>query len=296
MFELRVLSGLHLGAALPLFGDTWLIGQADEADLMLSDAGVAPQHCTLRREGEQWLAQPAAGDAFSITVEQAFQVADVWLCIAQPETPWAACMPPAAPMTETTATTQPQAAEPPPQAPAPVAARKGIFTRGLRALTCSLLLLLTFTVLSWVLQPTVAQTQVSTSSQPTLRTADELQVPLRKMLRERDLASAVKLETHNNRVRLTGRLSATQMQIYNRMLERFHAEYASDVALDNQVKQLKVTLPFRIVQITTGSRANIVTDDGQRLFVGDEVDQLRLVSITSDQIEFNGRDNIKVSW
>jgi type III secretion protein D len=50
------------------------------------------------------------------------------------------------------------------------------------------------------------------------------------------------------------------------------------------------------VQITTGSRANIVTDDGQRLFVGDEVDHLRLVSITSDQIEFNGRDNIKVSW
>ena len=55
-------------------------------------------------------------------------------------------------------------------------------------------------------------------------------------------------------------------------------------------------LPFRIVQITTGSRANIVTDDGQRLFIGDEVDELRLVSITGNQIEFSGRENIKVSW
>ncbi len=288
MFELRVLSGLHLGAALPLFGDKWLIGHADEADLMLSDARVAARQCELRREETRWLAQPHGGEAYAINSEEPFQVADVWLCVARIDTPWAACMPPATPsMPEETA-------EAPNKAISPVAARKGIFTRSIRTLVWSLMLLLTLTVMSWVLQPTVAQTQVI-SSRP-LSTPAELQAPLQKMLRERDLASLVKVDMHNQRLRLTGRLSKPQMQIYKRMLERFNATYTSDIPLDNQVRLLKVRLPFRIVQITTGSRANIVTDDGQRLFIGDEVDNLRLVAITSTQIEFNGRDNIKVSW
>lgn len=290
MFELRVLSGLHLGAALPLFGDQWLIGQADEADLMLSDARVAARACELRREESQWLAQPESGEAFTVNIEAPFQVADVWLCVARIDTPWAACLPPATPPApEASPEAEPQSA------PAvAVAARKGIFTRSIRALSWSLMLLLTLTVTSWVLQPTVAQTQVASSTPQS--TPAELQAPLQKMLRERDLAKVVKLDMHNQRLRLTGRLSKSQMQIYNRMLERFNATYTSATPLDNQVKLLKVSLPFRIVQITTGSRANIVTDDGQRLFVGDEVDHLRLVAITSDQIEFNGRDNIKVSW
>ena len=287
MFELRVLSGLHLGAALPLFGDKWLIGQADEADLMLSDARVAARHCELMREETQWLAQPEGGEAFPVNIEEPFLVADVWLCVARIDTPWAACMPPVTPPVPE------KSAEAPPEVVPPVAARKGIFTRSIRTLAWSLMLLLTLTVMSWVLQPTVAQTQVA--SRP-LSTPAELQAPLQKMLHDRDLASAVKLDMHNQRLRLTGRLSKSRMQIFNRMLERFNATYTSDTPLDNQVKLLKVSLPFRIVQITTGSRANIVTDDGQRLFIGDEVDNLRLVSITSSQIEFNGRDNIKVSW
>jgi len=288
MFELRVLSGLHLGAALPLFGDRWLIGHAEEADLMLSDPCVAARQCELRREEAGWLAQPDGGEAYSITPDAPFQVADVWLCVAQVDTPWAACLPPA-----------PASAPEAPAGPAsetavPAAARKGVVSRSIRTLAWSLMLLLSLTVMSWVLQPTVAQTQVADSRHP--RTPAELQAPLQKMLRERDLASLVKLDMHNQRLRLTGRLSKAQMQIFNRMLERFNATYSSDIPLNNQVRLLKVRLPFRIVQITTGSRANIVTDEGQRLFVGDEVDNLRLVAITSDQIEFNGRDNIKVNW
>ncbi|MCX3310410.1 type III secretion protein [Pantoea vagans] len=288
MFELRVLSGLHLGAALPLFGDKWLIGRADEADLMLSDARVAARQCELRREETQWLAQPDGGQAYAITPEEPFQVADVWLCVARIDTPWAACLPPANPPAPE------ELADAPSEAVPAVAARKGIVTRSIRTLAWSLMLLLTLTVMSWVLQPTVAQTQVASSR--SLSTPAELQAPLQKMLRERDLARLVKLDIHNQRLRLTGRLSKPQMQIFNRMLERFNATYTRDIPLDNQVRLLKVRLPFRIVQITTGSRANIVTDDGQRLFVGDETDNLRLVAITSDQIEFNGRDNIKVSW
>ncbi|MEB7539514.1 type III secretion protein [Pantoea anthophila] len=288
MFELRVLSGLHLGAALPLFGESWLIGHAEEADLMLSDAHVAARHCQLRSTGTGWQIQPDGGEASGINPEEAFQIADVWLCVARTETPWAACMPPASP---------PQPDEPAAATPEhvpPAAARKGIFPRTLRTLAWSLMLLLTLTVMSWVLQPTVAQTQVTAPRSQHTHAA--MQAPLQKMLRERDLARVVKLDMHNQRLRLRGHLTQSQMQIFNRMLARFNATYPSETPLNNQVRLLKVRLPFRIVQITTGSRANIVTDEGQRLFVGDEVDNLRLVAITPDQIEFNGRENIKVSW
>lgn len=42
MFELRVLSGLHQGAALPLIGEQWLIGADAEHDLALYDPASPP--------------------------------------------------------------------------------------------------------------------------------------------------------------------------------------------------------------------------------------------------------------
>lgn len=288
MFELRVLSGLHLGAALPLFGDAWLIGQADDADLMLSDDGIASHHCRLHHETDMWRLEPACGESLTVECGKAFAVGNIWLCVASSETPWAECMPPAVP--------EPVEETPQPEMPAAVVVRKSLFSRAIRTMMFSLMLLMTLTVMSWVLQPTVAQTQVASSSRTTLQTASDVRAPLLKMLRERDLASVVTLEDRQKSIRLSGRLNKAQMQIFTRMMSRFNAEYLSEIPLDNQVKPLTVTLPFRIVQITTGTRANIVTDEGQRLFVGDEIDELRLVSITSSQIEFNGRDSIKVNW
>lgn len=57
MFELRVLDGLHQGAALPLFGEQWSIGAHAEADLVLSDPGIAEQHALLRLVGSSWSVQ-----------------------------------------------------------------------------------------------------------------------------------------------------------------------------------------------------------------------------------------------
>ena len=61
MFELRVLDGLHQGAALPLFGEQWSIGAHAEADLVLSDPGIAEQHALLRLVGSTWSVQAQAG-------------------------------------------------------------------------------------------------------------------------------------------------------------------------------------------------------------------------------------------
>lgn len=299
MFELRVLTGLHLGTALPLFGDNWSIGQSKEADLLLTDAGVEAQHCLLRREEQHWqlqqqqgvvTRQPAnlGGDLDNLSVEEPFAVGSAWLCIAAAETPWQTFTPPAA--------IPPQSVEVP--APQPeTQPQKKPFPRWMSGLVLSLTLLFTFPVVSWMLQPTPVQTQPSNpAGRKNLATPAEISPPLKTMLRERELAQAVSIQVTNESVTLNGSLNEEQMLVFNRMLNRFNESYMTNIPLINQVKPLKIELPFRIVQITTGSHANIVTDNGKRIFIGDEVDNLRLVSITNDHIEFGGRDNIKVSW
>ncbi|WP_426444810.1 FHA domain-containing protein [Siccibacter colletis] len=284
MFELRVLSGLHLGAALPLFGDSWVLGQSADADLLLSDDGIGSAVWRLHCHESEWALEQPGGEQHAIACGTPFTVGPVWLAVADADTPWT---PFVAPVQQAAASV---AAPAPAQAP-----RKSLFTRAMRVAMVSMMLLLTFTVVSWILQPTVAQTQVVSGPGRMLNVSD-VKAPLLKMLRERDLGSAVAVIVHEKSVELKGKLSDAQMEIFNRMMGRFNDEFKTAVPVVNKVEPLKVELPFRIVQITTGSRANIVTDDGQRLFIGDEVDELRLVSITGNQIEFSGRENIKVSW
>ena len=55
MYELRVLSGLHQGTALPLIGEQWSIGADEEADLALFEPGLEDGALTLQRVEESWV-------------------------------------------------------------------------------------------------------------------------------------------------------------------------------------------------------------------------------------------------
>ena len=44
---LRVLSGQHRGAELPLPPGKYVLGSSDEADIIISDPGIAPEHLTI---------------------------------------------------------------------------------------------------------------------------------------------------------------------------------------------------------------------------------------------------------
>ncbi|WP_433977549.1 FHA domain-containing protein [Erwinia sp. E_sp_B01_9] len=61
MFELRVLTGRHQGAALPVTGGEWSLGSAEEADLLLSDSGVLAQHARLIFTEDRWQLQASEG-------------------------------------------------------------------------------------------------------------------------------------------------------------------------------------------------------------------------------------------
>ncbi|MEM6050743.1 FHA domain-containing protein [Erwinia sp. P7711] len=299
MFELRVLSGRHQGAALPVTGGQWTLGSAEEADLLLSDGGVLAHHATLIFAEDRWLLQPVEGKIRTLQQEMAepidplpadtpFALGEAWLSFVPADRPWEAMnrepQPVAtAPAVAAVATTE-----------SPVPSRT--FSRGVQVLSISLILLLSFTIISWILQPTVAQTSTTGSNRQVLETLQEVRPPLVAMLRDRGLTPGVKIDMGKGTLILNGELNKEQLQILERMLVRFQAQYNVLPKLVNNTRLYNAKLPFRIVQITTGKRANVVTDAGERLFIGDEVDDLRLVAITSSEIEFAGREHIKVNW
>lgn len=100
--ELRVLSGLHAGAALAL-EDVLVVGRSAECDVLLLDDGVADRHLQVEHgpEGELSVVPLAPGllgkdgrmlaGHSPVRVDEAFCVAGVWMmvCIAaSPWTPW----------------------------------------------------------------------------------------------------------------------------------------------------------------------------------------------------------------
>ncbi|NDL63388.1 FHA domain-containing protein [Acerihabitans arboris] len=301
MFELRVLTGRHQGAALPLCGERWVIGRSGEADLQLTDDDVASCHGLLLSAGDGWRLEAleggwrdASGAAIGapgvLPVDAPFAAGGAWLCVSGAATPWGNVAIP----TVALATTPPAAGG------ADVPPNRDKHARGwpksLQITVFSLMVLLTITVASWILQPSMAQISTQEPQRPYLSTLQELRPALLAMLRDRGLTPAVRIDMDKNKLILYGSLDKEQQALLARMLLRFRAQYTLVPKLVNNTRPRETTLPFRIVQITSGARANVVTDKGDRLFIGDEVDQLRLVAITANEIVFNGRDEIKVKW
>ncbi|MCO7254507.1 type III secretion system inner membrane ring subunit SctD [Dickeya oryzae] len=330
MFELRVLTGLHRGAALPLSGTSWRIGSADEADMVLYDPGIREQHCLLETAPGGWqvcVLDGPVSNSEGHTVEQSLQlppgtpfaVGAIWLCVVSADTPWQddtsatpsqdtsghgraaidvgnadmhADMP--AVDTDITADTRQ------PSAPEAATARREKRRLPLWAKFSYLLLgvLLFMIVGSWMLQETAAMPPAPSPQDNRLPvgTLPQLNSTLHTMLTDRELERLVTLSQDNNRIVLSGALLPAQHTRLARMLAQFHQRYVTALQIENRTTEKTDALPFQIVQVTSGPKANIVTADGRRLFVGDEVDNLRLVSINDSQIEFRGKQQIKVNW
>lgn len=64
----------------------------------------------------------------------------------------------------------------------------------------------------------------------------------------------------------------------------------------SRVRARNNELPFKIVQIIGGANGHVVLEDGTRLFVGDQVDDLRLVMIDNSKVVFEGAQRYEVRW
>jgi len=296
MFELRVLSGLHRGAALPLVGEQWVVGAAEDADLALYDPGIGGRHVALRRVDDQWRLDALEGPVCDgqgrpwvssepLPGNAPFAIAGVWLCLAPADQPWpeeaaleAAAHPAAG--RETGKPARPSWPK-----------RLGIAAT-----------VITVASSAWAFTsqpaPTVAPAAVQQSKQAkrALDNVEAVRLELDRMLQERDLDAAVRVEVAGDRLALVGELPRQRLAVVERLIERFHARYDTSVGITANVTERLSQLPFQIAQIVGGKHGHVVTADGRRLFLGDQIDGLRLTAIDSGKVTFEGEQRYEVTW
>jgi len=299
MFELRVLDGPSQGAALPLFGEQWSIGAHADADLVLQGTGIAEQHAHLRFIEANWSVQAQAGllrDAggrmlaqiASLALNVPFWVGEAQLCVTLADQPW------------------PQAAtpEPPSQSPADDPA-PGFKLSSIPPSQQKRLLSLVLAVTAMIVVVGMISTgepEAQASLMPPVTQKHKLDSPfdvrqqLLKMLSERELSQRVSLQLINGQVALGGDVSQEEVELVARMLSRFGEQFDSAVPVISRVRARDEQLPFRIVQIVGGPNGHVVLEEGNRLFVGDEVDGLRLVLIDNSKVVFDGAQRYEVRW
>jgi type III secretion protein D len=328
MFELRVLSGQHQGAALPLVGEQWTIGAAEQQDLALEDPGIAGLHAQLQRIDEHWQinaeegplhdAQGLAQDRLDLEPNAVFLLGPVWLCVSAAGDDWpsAATLIAAAPLPEpdplsTTATLE--KVQPPPRKL--LTYSSGVVIGVLLGVIGS----------AWSLphgappslarasshladtdpsRPVTAHNAThrapadiapSTSKRTPLKDVAAVRQQLQSMLSER-LLTEVRIEESPQGLVLDGTLKGEALQVYQRMLQRFQNGYSSPVTVLDNVGTAHASLPFVVVQILSGPHAHLVTADGTRMYAGDERDGLRLTRIDDKHLEFDGARHIEVNW
>ena len=300
MFELRVLDGLHQGAALPLFGEQWSIGAHEGADLLLKDPGVVEQHARLRLNDSIWSLQAEAGllqgtdgqvlaQIANLSLNVPFTVGTIRLCVTLADQPWPTLAP------------APATVPPPVPAEVPPALKLSSISHKQQKRLLSLVLVGAVIIVAVGIASTDNR-EAQASLIPRVFQKTELASPfevrqqLLKMLNERELAQRVSLQVVNGQITLSGEVSQDDVELVARMLGRFAELFDSAVPVISRVRVSDGTLPFRIVQIVGGPNGHVVLEEGGRFFVGDEVEGLRLVLIDNNKVVFDGPQRYEVSW
>lgn len=297
MFELRVLNGSQQGAALPLFGEQWCVGTRPDADLVLYDPAVAGRHVWLRRVAERWCVQAEEGlvqdDSGQVLAQIAdlaadlpFSIGGIRLCVSLADQPWPREPEPV--VLETFHETPPEL----PLSTMPRSTQK----RWMGGLLVVAVLVTAVGMMSTDDHQPQASLMQAASQKTDLATAPEVRQQLLKMLNERDLAQRVTLQMINGQVSLNGDVTQEQMALLSRMLARFGEQFESPVPVMSRVREGSSQPPFKITQIVGGANGHVVLEGGQRLFLGDEVEGLRLVSIDNGRLIFDGQQRYEVRW
>ncbi|MFL7961136.1 FHA domain-containing protein [Pseudomonas kielensis] len=294
MFELRVLSGLHRGAALPLVGEEWVVGAAEEADLALYDPGICARHVRLSQLHGQWTLDPLEGAVCDgqgqpwaalepLLANVPFAVAGIWLCLAPAEQPW----PPETAQDDEVAAGRGSAKS----------AARPSWPR--RLAIAAVVITVASSAWAFTSQPTEtlrSPAQPPAGSKVALDDVEAVRLELARMLQERDLAAGVQVELRNDRLVLVGELPRQRLAMVERLIERFNARYEAPVVITAEVKERLTQLPFQIAQIVGGKRGHVVTSNGRRLFLGDQIDGLRLTAIDNNKVTFEGDQRYEVTW
>lgn len=352
MFELRILSGMHRGATLPLDQRALNIGADDDADVVLVDPGIAAAHATLEPGAQGWTLSALDGDvrgsednrlhdSLDLAPGQFARLGHVWLCVAGTDAPWQSPPPEPAPSAadepldesfdesgpamdsmdglddhepySDSPLDDPEPAPAPPPPPPPPPARpaaKPVRRAGWRRSKMVIMPLTLAAILSACAysisshkteDKPAAKVPLAPAPAPAPAAAPKIsQAELRELfqgrLKEVDLLKRFKLDLKDKDWTMQAFLDDEEAARFDRILKAFVQTHNIKFPVHARVGSAEAMLPFRIREVVTGSNASLVTQDGKRLYVGDELRGLRLVSIDGHQLQFDGERRIKVTW
>jgi type III secretion protein D len=311
--ELRILSGLHRGAVLDLVEDagTLAVGMSPQADVLMVDAGVAGIHCRLSSKAGRWYIEPAEGRVFdaagqlvkaSVAIERgaSYRIGDVWIGFHAEGDPWDQAVPPAA-----AARAQ--------QADRTVASRYPRMKASSAGAMLAFVLLpaaVWFVSSAWGrVEPRVAAAKpgVSQSAQSAIQLAASaaassvpepaagLAEEFTHALAERNLTDRLDLELSASRWNIRGSLDAEEQQRLERLLVHFTEKHQPDFPINVTLVSPADLLPFKVVEVISGKGAGIVTDGGDRVYVGDTVQGYRLSAVDPGKVVFVGKRRVEVA-
>jgi type III secretion protein D len=370
MYELRVLSGLHRGATLPLDENAHVIGASDDADVVLVDPGIEEKHATLSLTESGWLLSALDGTLRTADSNQPQTVIDlapgdfarlgsIWLTVVGQDARWENPPPEpvdvqfeqdadeapvdepedepedenamAAAASETDATQDSAAAQPADAGELDAEAAGSGFMQRLRGRRVIYIPLAIGTVLSaaaayaitskpetalsakklaeqagtrqkstgkpgdrTIAAAYAAMNQDGTTERPL--TGEDLRKAFRKRLADAELLKRFDLQLQNEYWSMQAALDDEETARFERILTAFMKQHNITFPVHAKVGSSEAMLPFKIRQVISGSNASVVTQDGDRLYIGEEYRGVRLVAIQGNHLTFAGKRKIEVKW
>jgi hypothetical protein len=139
-------------------------------------------------------------------------------------------------------------------------------------------------------------TRVAADDKGRPKSREKLAEALKRMLAERELLDRLDMNFDDDVWELRGSLDVDEQGRLERTLAAFNRTYQPPFGIRASVVPVRDMLPFKIVQVTTGKYGSVVTDSGQRLFVGDVLEGYKLVAIDRNKLVFTGKMRIEFAW
>jgi type III secretion protein D len=319
MLELRILNGLHRGAAMPIEDTgTLKIGSGEDCDVLISDGGIDAHHLTIEHQEEYGLVLNPIGairgeDGVlldqSVIIERlhCFNLNGIWIGIANPDDAWDVFgdLPTSFADVELTNVSSEE------YVPDPIKMswKSKIFA------TAGLLMLAGWATAS-VFMPKQNFKNIDSSSvskninanQEEANQKQEKKAITKKNYSREEMASALDSKLMELQLKkfvdikyspegwdIEGNMDDEDRLRLDRAVEAFNYQYKPRFPINVRILSLTNFLPFKINQIITGKLAGVITQDGQRLFVGDTVDGYRLISVQGNTATFDGKRKIDIT-
>ena len=147
---------------------------------------------------------------------------------------------------------------------------------------------------------TAATTSTATAAPASTEAArpspQALQAASRKRMKDADLLQRFDFDLTDSAWSMRAHLDDEEGARFERILKAFVVEHKITFPISAKVGSAESMLPFQIRQIVTGNNAGIVTGDGDRVYVGDELLGVKLVAVVDNHLTFMGKRKIEVIW